>query len=117
MKGRPHQFCADENFDTHTHLWLDVFLPPDHPARGLSPTSTIVATVNINQTIFPGREIGYLILGSPCPGCDIDAQKRFIAEQIKPEKNSRGHRLVTPDCHVEDIRTDVEKLWLTGLKP
>jgi len=116
LEGKPHQFCANENFDAHTHLWSDVFLPPDHPARGLSPTSAIAATVKINRTVFPGREIGYLVLGSPCPGCDIDAQKRFIAEQIKPGKNSRGHRL-TPDCRVEDIHTDVEKLGLTGLKP
>jgi len=110
-------FVPMKIFDAHIHLWSDILLPPDDPNRGSSPTWDMPTTVEVNQTIFPGREIGYLILGNPFPGCDVDAQSRFFAEQMKLNKNSRVHRLVTPACRVEDIRADIETLGFTGLKP
>ena len=101
-------FVPMKIFDAHIHLWSDILLPPDDPNRGSSPTWDMPTTVEVNQTIFPGREIGYLILGNPFPGCDVDAQSRFFAEQMKLNKNSRVHRLVTPACRVDDIRADIE---------
>ena len=110
-------FVPKKIYDAHVHLWCDDHLPADHPKRGLFAHADMPVTTEWNDRMFPGREIEYLILGVPFPGIDVAAHNRFVVEQMKPYRNSRMHRLVTPQCRVEDIRKDVESLGFTGLKP
>ena len=110
-------FLPKRIFDAHYHLWSDEFLPADHPSKGMFLHGDMAAVQKCDGQMFPGRQIDYLILGSPIKGVDVDGHNRFVADQMKPYPNARMHRLVTPECKVEDIRRDVETLGFTGLKP
>ncbi len=110
-------FVPAKFFDAHAHLWSDDFLPPDHPRRGTTRRCDMKVMAAANRELFPGREIEYLILGSPRTGIDVAAHNRFIVEVMKPHKNARMHRLVTPTCSLESIRVDASDYGFTGLKP
>jgi glutamate-1-semialdehyde 2,1-aminomutase len=110
-------FVPPRIFDAHCHLWIDDHLPSDHPRRKSMVQSTMRITEEWNERIFPYRQMDYLIVGMPVPGVDVRAHNRFIAEELKPHRNSRGHLLVTPGCRPDDIRSQIEKYGFTGLKP
>lgn len=111
------KFVPAKIFDAHMHLWQHDHLPANHPSRNTFPEADMQETLEWNRRIFPGREIEYLNLGMPVSGVDVAAQIRFVAEQMAPYRNSRMHRLVTPQCGVEEIRRDIEIHGFTGLKP
>ena len=73
--------------------------------------------VEWNKRFFPNRRVDYLVLGTPAPGVDVAAHTQWMSEQTKPCRNYRMHRVVTPDCSVDQIRADVERHGFTGLKP
>lgn len=111
------QFVPRKIFDAHMHLWTDEHLPHDHPHRNAFVYSDMRITEAWNKRMFPGREIEYLVLGSPLPGIDVTAHNKFIVDELKGRPNAKKHRLVTPQCALEDIRRDVTENGFQGLKP
>lgn len=110
-------FVPKQIFDAHIHFWTDDHLPPNHPQRNAYVFSDLRVTEEWNSRMFPGRQIDYLVLGFPFPGIDVQAHNAFIAEELKERPNSRMHRLVTPQCSVDDIRNDILQHGFHGLKP
>lgn len=108
-------FVPERIFDAHIHL----FNPAHHPAAAGSGWS--YADLETLQTwadrLYPGREVHFLVLGTPIPGIDVRAHNGWISQQVRQDPQSRMHRLVTPECRIEDIRRDVEQNGFTGLKP
>lgn len=110
-------FVPKRIFDAHIHLWDPRHLPPGDPSRAIFAAADMRKTEKWNATMFPGRRIDYLILGTPAVGIDVKRHNAFMARELGPYPNSRMNRLVTPQCRVEDIRTDVLKHGFIGLKP
>ncbi len=110
-------FVPEKIFDAHIHFWNDEHLPVNHAHRNAYVFADFRVTEAWNKRMFPGRQIDYLVLGTPCPGMDVQAHNAFLADELKKKPNSRGHRLVTPQCQVEDIRNDMLKKGFQGLKP
>ena len=110
-------FVPEKFFDAHTHLWTDAHLSKDNPRYGTGVPSDIATMKKWNERIFPDRDIEYLALGSPCPGIDVAGHNQWMFDQMKTERNSRMHRMVTPECTADQIRADVEEYGFTGLKP
>lgn len=110
-------FVPAQLFDAHAHLWSDAHLPLEHIRRNRIVEGGMAVTQEWNQRFFPGRQVNYLILGMPVVGVDVAGHNRFVADEMKGFPNSRKHRLVTPQCRIEDIRSDIKQLGFTGLKP
>lgn len=110
-------FVPKQIFDAHIHLWSDAHLPANHPMRNQRIPADLRITERWNERMFPGREIEYLVLGTPCPGMNTKGHNEFMVREMKSRPNSRMNRMVTPQCRVEDIRADVVKHGFMGLKP
>jgi predicted TIM-barrel fold metal-dependent hydrolase len=104
-------------YDAHMHLWSDEFLPADDPGRAEHMYADMPVTVEVNRHIYPGRDVGYLALGTPHASIDVRAHNRWVAEQMRPCHNGRKHLLVTPKCPVDDIRDEITQRGFNGLKP
>lgn len=108
-------FVPHKVFDAHIHLF-----DPKHfdstqtPAWGLAELSTLQQWA---ERLYPGSETHFLTLGTPRPGVDIEPHNAWCIEQVQQDPNSRLNRLVRPSCKVEDIRRDVERAGVVGLKP
>jgi len=108
-------FIPRNVFDAHIHLFSPSHLPnPDQSPWGLGDLNTLQAWA---QALYPGRETHFLTLGSPLAGIDVGQHVRWCTEQIQGDPQSRYQRLVTPDCSVEDIHSDVQQSGILGLKP
>ena len=110
-------FVPAKIFDAHMHLWSDRFIEPDGSGPSAYVEVDMAGMVEINRQIFPGRDMAYLALCTPRLNIDVDGHNRWVAQELKPYKNARAHRLVQPSCKVEDIRADVAAHGFQGLKP
>jgi len=108
-------FVPDRVFDAHIHLFN-----PEHVG---SPEEChwTYADRNTIQTwasrLYPGRETHFLVLGTPVADIDVSAHNSWSIAQVQQDSQSRLNRLVTPSCTAEEIRQDVARRAVIGLKP
>ena len=69
------------------------------------------------QVLYPGRQIQYLILGTPHPGIDVTKHIESVRQNIEGVPGIRHNRLLTPSCKLEDIERDLKNPQFNGLKP
>ena len=107
-------FVPEKVFDAHAHLWNDRFAPGGKSA---------VAEVDFDaldrwsKAVFPGRELGYLLLGYPMAGLDCDGFHRFMAAEIAKSPHKLGSTVVTPEISPEKLDGLIRRCRFTGLKP
>ena len=108
-------FVPERIFDAHVHLFNGTHLPDS------VESSWSFADLNTLRRwaarLYPGRETNFLVLGTPCREMDVDAHNHWAADQVRQDSASRMNRLVTPDCAVASIGSDVERYGFIGLKP
>ncbi|MDP6443863.1 MAG: amidohydrolase family protein [Pirellulaceae bacterium] len=108
-------FVPQRVFDAHIHMFNPRHMG-DFDGRVWS-----YADLNVLQEwaerLYPGRETHFLVLGSPAPGIDVEGHNQWAIEQVQQDPQSRMNRLVTPSCHIEDIRRDLQTAAFIGLKP
>ncbi len=109
-------FVPQRVFDAHCHFFQSNCMQPgaEHPFRHDSDLATLEAW---SEKLYPGRHVNYLVLGMPVVGTDVDKHNTMIAEQLSRDPGSRANRLVTPECKIEDINSDVKNKGFIGLKP
>lgn len=108
-------FVPRRVFDAHIHLFDRTQIPPDSPSTW--QTSDLSTIRQWAERLYPGREVHFLVLGTPVVGIDVEAHARWQIEQVGQDPNSRLNRLVTPECSINDIRRDVAQAGVIGLKP
>jgi hypothetical protein len=108
-------FVPERIFDAHIHLLSRSHLPSDSDCTW---GDTDLDGIRLwAERLYPGREVHFLVLGTPMKGIDVRAHNTWVAAQLEADPRSRMNRLVTPACRVDDIRRDVEELGCIGLKP
>ncbi len=108
-------FVPDRVFDAHCHLFQQ-----SHMKTGTtSPRQDIDLALmrEWNQAIYPGRRMGFLVLGSPNVNIDTARHNAFIADELSRDPGSRAIRLTTPACTPDQIEKDVTERGFIGLKP
>jgi glutamate-1-semialdehyde 2,1-aminomutase len=111
-------FVPRRIFDAHIHM-----LNPAHLSDATSAAfrnwshADLPALKQWAKRLYPGREVHFLVLGTPAPGIDVAAHNRWCSEQVRGDAQSRMNRLVTPSCRVEEIERDVREHGFVGLKP
>ena len=109
------EFVPERVFDAHIHLFDRKHLPASSPSTW--QTSDLATIQSWAERLYPGREVHFLVLGTPVVGIDVEGHARWQIEQVQQDSQSRLNRLVTPDCSLDDIRRDVEQQGVIGLKP
>lgn len=106
-------FVPHKIFDAHVHLWDNRFCPS---GSNWSDTD-FVRLDNFSKEIFPGREIGYFMLGTPVINLDIDNYHRFMADEIAKSVHKVGSTIVTPQMTGKYLDRVIRTYHFTGLKP
>ena len=112
-----NDFVPDTVFDAHTHIW-------DDNCAG-SCTSYMSMRLDVgydtlrqwNQEIFPGRKLGFLLLGTPIPGLDIQAFHAFAAAEAAKNPLHLCSTSIIPQTTPEELDEVIRKYHFTGLKP
>jgi predicted TIM-barrel fold metal-dependent hydrolase len=110
-------FVPARVFDAHAHLYRTAFFSGKpfasaamFPEMGLSEFRRII------EDIVPGRKPSGLFFGFPSIENDIEANNRFVRDEVRSDPNSRAHMLVTPSMDPEWIREAVRRDGFVGLK-
>lgn len=103
--------------DAHCHFFVRDHFQPDSPYTKGRVDADLTSLDDWAATLYPGRQMFYLILGTPLPGIIPDQHIPYVARQIKGKSHIRHNRLVTPTCKVADIERDIKTHNFIGLKP
>ncbi len=106
-------FVPSKVFDAHVHLW-DCRFQPDDP---IWMNTDFAKLDKLTKEIFPGREVGYQLLGTPVVGLDLAGYEKFMAEEIAKSPHKIGSTIVTPEVTPETLDEAIQKYHFTGLKP
>lgn len=107
-------FVPSRVFDAHCHL-LDIAHAPPSPT--FDRTTDMARLRGASALLYPGREFGFLTLGTPLLDINVAAHVQYHADQVRGQRHVFAHRLVTPSCKVDDIRRDIKTHGFVGLKP
>ncbi len=110
-------FVPDRIFDAHTHLFSQAILPEALRSECKIQDTDFNKVRNWSERLYPGREVHYLILGYPHIGMDTAAHNAMMLREAGADSRSRMNRLVTPQCSLADIETDIKQRGFMGLKP
>jgi predicted TIM-barrel fold metal-dependent hydrolase len=120
------EFVPQKVFDAHTHIYRWAFnLDPQKdrgPYHAFAGTTWSEATWEladaVDAALMPGREAHRLAFPFPFPHpCDFEASNRFLAEQVRKDKQSAGLMLVHPTLSADEAEERVLSLGLVGFKP
>lgn len=111
-------FVPHQVFDAHVHLWSEA-----HRGTLQGSPSGLRLPVDFSQLrrwserIFPGRQLGFLALGTPLPGMDISGHNNWMAAQMSGQENSAASMVVSPDMDPHRVAAAVRERGFVGLKP
>jgi predicted TIM-barrel fold metal-dependent hydrolase len=111
-------FVPARLFDLHTHLWSE-----RHAGGNRETGSPLRREVDLaglrawSARLYPGRETGFLVLGTPLRGMDRDGHNRWLAAQVRGQPRSRAGMIVTPEMAPGAIEEAVRELGFVALKP
>lgn len=106
-------FVPKKIFDAHVHLWDNKFV-----SQETNWMNTDFERLDaFSKALFPGREIGYQLLGTPVVGLDLEGYHQFMAQEIAKSPHRVGSTIVTPQMTPEYLDEVIKKYGFTGLKP
>jgi glutamate-1-semialdehyde 2,1-aminomutase len=112
------EFVPQRVFDAHIHLFHPHHLDSSRLDSGKPWTTADLKTLqDWAARLYPDRNVHFLTLGTPIPGIDVRSHNQWCISEIQADPFSRFHRLVTPQCQLDDIRRDVSQPGVIGLKP
>ena len=112
------EFVPAEVYDMHTHMWSD-----EHKGHLTGPPKGLRLEIDYQDhlawaaKLYPGRQLHYLVLGTPMPGMDAEGHNDWMAAQMAADPLSAVNMMVTPDMTPEYVAAQVKKPGLWGLKP
>ena len=107
-------FVPDRVFDAHCHPWPEVKgkrLRPGQPA-----SSGYQEYRELINCLHPGRSVAALFIPEIFPLEGIRQANEWTARQAAADASYRGSRVVRPEDDPEQVREEVRRLGLCGLK-
>ncbi len=113
-----NDFVPERVFDAHTHLWSDrhAGTNPD-PGNALRLDVDFRTLDNWSRILFPGRQLAYLLLGTPVSGMEVDGHNEFIAAECAKSPVKLGSMITVPEMTAGKLAETLEKYHFRGLKP
>ena len=112
-------YLPEKIFDAHTHLCKREFHEYHSEADELYDISTDVGMDELENSwkiFFPDSEVTGLIMGSPVDKCNLDAENKFVAQNITNTKN-RFSIMISPKMSLKELENDIKIYKPAGLKP
>jgi predicted TIM-barrel fold metal-dependent hydrolase len=110
-------FVPPRVFDAHVHLYSAGFfsgnapeLVRQFPQMGMAEFQALI------EEITPSRTTSGLFFGWPAREVDLEANNRFVIDEVHHDANSRAQIVVTPSTDPELIRECVRRDGIAGLK-
>ncbi len=112
-------FVPQRVFDAHIHLLnIDhMWKQSGNAAVAERKTTDLALLQSFAGQLYPGRDVHYLLLGTPVKDMDVVAHNEWCIEQAGGDPSSRLNVLVTPDCPAEAVRAWAANGNVVGLKP
>jgi len=111
-----NEFVPQKIYDCHIHMFDKKYVSTQYHDN-LHFKDADNETLRIwSNTLFPGRESHYLVLGCPHLGTDVQKHNQMIQTELRADPLSRANRLTTPDCRPSDIENDIKHNGFIGLK-
>ena len=111
-------FLPSVIYDMHSHLWSETHKANlKGPPTGLRWEVSYDDLMDWSASLYPGREMHFLVLGTPIPGMDIAGHNAWVASQMSGDPNSGVNLLVTPEMTPEYVAEQVRIHKFFGLKP
>ena len=110
-------FVPGKVFDAHTHLWSEAnALPKTEPSSLRHPVSA-ADIVSWSRTIFPGRELGFMLMGSPVRGMNFAADRAWCVAEAASVPNSVCAVIVSPELDPAVLDAEASRGGFKALKP
>ena len=111
-------FVPSVIYDVHAHMWSEAHKGGlEGPPTGLRMEIDYQAHLDWAARLYPGREMHYLVMGTPILGMDVEGHNAWMAEQMAADRRSEVNMLVTPDMSAEYVAAQVKRHNFLGLKP
>ena len=105
-------------YDMHTHIWSEAHKGDlTDPPSGLRMEIDYQDHLTWAETLYPGRQIHFLVLGTPIPRIDFEGHNAWMAGEMAADPDSAVNLLVTPDMSADYVAEQVRKHQFLGLKP
>ena len=91
-------FVPSVVYDMHTHMWSEA-----HKGAITGPPTGLRLEINYRDhlawaaKLYPGREMHYLVLGTPMPGMDAEGHNDWMAAEMAADPQSEVNMMVTPE--------------------
>jgi predicted TIM-barrel fold metal-dependent hydrolase len=108
-------FVPDKLFDAHAHLYRKFHWGRPTPVDAGPDTIGLQEYRDQMTWIAPGREITGLFFGVGFHD-DFRVSNEFVANEITQDKMCFGHLLVPPTLDPDQLRDEVRRLGMRGLK-
>ena len=110
-------FVPAKVFDAHSHIWSEANARPETRANPLRFPVDAAALAAWQRQLFPGRRLGFMILGTPIPKIDFAAEREWCVAESKKLPDSVCGVLVTPQTDPLRLAADAKRLGFRALKP
>lgn len=111
-------FLPSKLYDMHVHMWSEAHAGEASPVSvGLRLEIDYADHLAWAAALYPGREIHYLVLGTPVVGMDVAGHNGWMAAQMAADPRSGINMAVTPDMSPEYVDAQVRRHGFVGLKP
>lgn len=105
-------------YDMHTHIWSEYHKGAlQDPPTGLRLEVDYNSQIEWAVSLFPGREMHFLVLGTPVPGMNVEGHNAWMAREAARDPASAVCMAVRPDMSPRDIAEQVGRHGFVGLKP
>lgn len=108
-------FVPDRIFDAHAHLYKSTHWGYAHPTI-IGPTSVTLEEYRSQIAwLIPGRNTMALFFGVAFHSGFREANE-FVGREVLKDSGCRGEMLVPPSMDPEEMRTEMKRLGLSGIK-
>jgi glutamate-1-semialdehyde 2,1-aminomutase len=111
-------FVPDKIIDIHTHLWSEAHAGRNTETKsGLRLNASLDDLKQFSESLWPGRETHYLLLGTPLRDIDFEGHNDWLADEAAKDPLSAAAMVVTPSMSPDYIERMVKNKGAAGLKP
>ena len=110
-------FVPSRVFDAHTHIWSEANALPETRENPLRFPVDAAALKAWQQALFPGRRLGFMILGTPIQEINFAAEREWCVAESKKLPDTVCGVLVTPRTDPARLAADARRLGFRALKP
>lgn len=110
-------FVPDKVFDAHAHLWSEKNANASTAASVLRYEADAGTLFRWGNTVFPGRQLAFMMLGSPVRGVDFESDREWCVKESLRCPGCVCGVLLPPWMEPEKLISEYRRLHFKAVKP